>query len=231
MLPRLDILKLSMADEKILFRRYFTLISGTHVTQRCHWCLLKSLAAMGGTQPSYHRIAEHMKKNPGSYIELLRMPDDFPILRDLRHWVRAEIRAWTKHILDGQMGLLPPEKRFAWRIIPRPAGEPLRIVSSFCQVPVKEAHIRWTKTELLYAKKMYEDDSVAETSLVMWNGLPLARTSHIYSPYSLSLYQHLTSIHSDHESLLHLIQEVARMEQLGPIHVCHFSSACDWLSS
>lgn len=174
---------------------------------------------MGGTQPSYQRIGEALKRDPGSHIEQSRMPANFLGFRDLKHWTRAEIQAWSMHILDGQRGLIPPERRFGWRIIPRPRAEPPRIQKDFHLIPARGASIRWTTAELRYAELANAARISVDHPNEKWKGLPLARTSHIYSPYTGTLYQELMHTHQGDDALIGVIQEAARMEQLGPIHV------------
>lgn len=147
------------------------------------------------------------------------MPAGHQVFRDLKHWIRAEIQAWSTHILDGQRGLIPPERRFGWRIIPRPPGEPLRVQQNFRPVPVHGAVIRWTKAELRYAEAALKSSAPASIADDVWKGLPLVRTSHIYSPYTGTLYQELIHIHQSDDMFIRLIQEAARVEQLGPPHV------------
>jgi hypothetical protein len=61
-------------------------------------------------------------------------------------------------------------------------------------------------------------DSVVEVT--PWNGLPSAQMNHIYSPYTLDIYQELIEIHVEDECMLELIAEVASIERMGPRHVC-----------
>lgn len=179
---------------------------------------------MGSTQPSYQRIDERLTSTPGAMIDVARMPPGVSSLKDLKHWVRATIRAWTKHLLDGQRGIIPVERRFAWRIVPRPRGEPDRVVDKFVPQLAPGVKLLWTRVELRYAEAMTAEIATPEGVTPQWNGLPLARTSHIYSPYSGVLYEGLIRLHETNDVFLGLIQNAARMEQLGPIHVSNCSA-------
>jgi hypothetical protein len=174
---------------------------------------------MGGTQPSYSRIAAKMEQDPGSVVEASRMPPGFPVLRDVKFWTRLELDAWLKHIVDGQKGGVPQQNRFIWRLLPRPAKErelPPRPVS----FKAIEGHtVRWTAEELLFAARKRAEQMPRATQDDNWKGLPPARGSHVYAPYNVDLFTALRFIHEGHQGMRELLSEAAKMEELGPIHV------------
>jgi hypothetical protein len=175
---------------------------------------------MGGSNPSYTHIEEQMHQEPDGVILTRRMPRDIPVLRDMKHWSRAELESWKAHILAGQRGQIPENNIFAWRILPRPRNEPPKLIEYPTRSLYPGASVRWTPNELLYAQKMrlpVEPPSTLREST--WNELPLARTSHVYAVYTIDLFQALLSLHEKDTALCSLVKEVAQMEQQGPIHV------------
>jgi hypothetical protein len=174
---------------------------------------------MGGTQPSYSRIAARMEHDPGSVIEEHRMPAGFPILRDIKFWTHLELDAWLKHIMDGQSGVIPSRNRFIWRLLPRPAKEP---ELPLCQVSFKciDGHnVRWTAEELLFAERKRAGLVQVATRNDNWKGLPPVRGSHVYALYNVDLFTALRIIHEGHQGMQEILSEAAKMEELGPIHV------------
>lgn len=172
---------------------------------------------MDGVQPSYVRIAERMNRDPGYYIEEQRLPAGIMVLRDMKLWLRAELDAWMKHILAGQNGSIPSSRRLAWRITPRPAGEPDVPAPAIDLSTAPMGTVRWTAEELLYQEhqKLKEDQPEKPS----WKGLPLARTTYVYVPYSVDLFHALEQMHDSTRGMQDLLTEIARMEELGPIHV------------
>jgi hypothetical protein len=181
--------------------------------------ILVFTVAQGGGQPSYLNIERAMQDCPNSVILKRRLPTNFTILRDLRLWSRADINLWVRHLLDGQDGILPPERRFGWRSVPQPKGRPELVVESFQPIPVDRKAIPWTAAELLYGQLMEKPPSNTQQVPNPWGGLPLARSNHIYSPYSIQQYNTLVDIHAEDELMLDLIAQVVTLERLGPIHV------------
>jgi hypothetical protein len=174
---------------------------------------------MGGTQPSYSRIAARMEQQPGSVIEESRMPAGFPVSRDIKFWTRLELDAWLKHILDGQKGVIREENHFIWRLLPRPPKEPElppRPVSFRC---LEGHNVRWTPEELLFAERKRVAHVPGPARDDNWKGLPPARGSHVYAPYNVDLFTALRLIHEGHQGMREVLSEAAKMEELGPIHV------------
>jgi hypothetical protein len=142
----------------------------------------------------------------------------------MKHWSRAELDHWKEHILAGQRGQIPESSVFAWRILPHPRNEEPRLVETFSRSSYSGTSVRWTPNELLYAEKMRLPPPQEITqNHSRWNGLPLARTSHIYTVYSVDLFQALLSLHEANTNLSSLVREIAQMEHQGPIHVREIS--------
>jgi hypothetical protein len=80
----------------------------------------------------------------------------------------------------------------------------------------ERSRLQWTPEELLYVERMRQQ-SHSDTSL--YNGLPYTRTSHIYAPYSLDLFNALCTLHETTIGMRDLLTAIAKMEELGPIHV------------
>jgi hypothetical protein len=175
---------------------------------------------MGGSNPSYTQIEEQMNQGPDGVVLAKRMPCDIPVLRDMKHWSRAELESWKAHILAGQRSQILENSIFAWRIIPHPCNEPQKIIEYPTRSLYLGASVRWTPSKLLYAQKMWLPMELQSTpGESTWNDLPLARTSHIYAVYSVDLFQALLSMHEKDDVLCSLVKEIAQMEQQGPIHV------------
>jgi hypothetical protein len=176
-------------------------------------------AAMGGTQPSYSRIATRMEQDPGSVIEACRMPPGFPILWDIKFWTRLELDAWLKHILDGQKGIILERNRFIWRLLPRPPKEHELPPRPVLFKAIDGHNVRWTGEELLFAERKRAEHSRGPIGHDRWKGLPHTRGSHVYAPYTVDLFTALRFIHEGHQGMREVLSEAAKMEELGPIHV------------
>lgn len=86
--------------------------------------------------------------------------------------------------------------------------------------------LKYTRGELLRgteAEASLDKGHVPNHRGDLWNGLPLARTSHVYLCFRGDLFKGLLAVHQDNLELRDLLCETARMEQFGPIHVCSFS--------
>lgn len=177
--------------------------------------------ALGGRRPAYTAIEKQMVSNPGSVVEIMQMPPNIPVLCDMKHWTGYELDQWTQHALLGQREQLPANEIFCWHLVPaRPGTEPQ--LNETCHQVVKPgAKINWMPTELLYRHMMQtqEVQPNSKSLLEPWNGLPLARGSHIYAAYSIDLYYTLSIIHENHPEMLSLIEEVTDMEHDSLIHV------------
>jgi hypothetical protein len=160
-----------------------------------------------------------MEQEPGSVIEAGRMPPGFPVLRDIKFWTRLELDAWLKHIVDGQRGILPEQNRFIWRILPQPPKERELPPRPVAFKAIEGQSVRWTAEELLFAERKRAEHSPRPTRDGSWKGLPPARGSHVYAPYNVDLFTALRLIHEGHPGMREVLSEVAKMEELGPIHV------------
>ncbi|KAG8678538.1 hypothetical protein FRC08_017688 [Ceratobasidium sp. 394] len=198
MLPDMLEGDLSMSRQKQPFQRFFTCSS----------------VAYGGRQPSYTHIAERMVQEPGSVISPERIPDGVTILRDMKHWSRAELNAWTRLIDGTQWELLPWNRCFGW--LEPPSGS-AGVIRDILTTPVAGSKINWTARELVFGEQMKLKANKPSGAQVALH-LPPAQTSHIYVPYSVDLYCALASIHSAYNSFLALMKEIALMEQEGPVH-------------
>ncbi|CAE6506669.1 unnamed protein product, partial [Rhizoctonia solani] len=203
MFPRLDRYSLSMDEERLLLRRFFT---------------LSSIAA-GGIQPSYVRIAPIMESQPGLLVETRRLPPQSPVIKDLKHWKRLDIDAWIRFLIDGQTGRLPPDRRFFWRVVPRHPDEPELVVTNYHAVPVESARIPWTSAERLYGEQMRLQTTALDFKQPGLDQLPLARTTHIYAPYDMRIFTTLRTMHHNNPIFWEVITLAAQMERFGPIHV------------
>jgi hypothetical protein len=171
---------------------------------------------LGGTQPSYKRIEARMISEPGSFIVPARMPPNIPVLRDMKHWTRAETDAWLHHLLEGQRGHLPPRAQFMWRILPGTTGGMDKVIETVCFAASPASRLRWTAEELLYAARVSlpahaDPDPRLE--------LPEARITHVYAPYSLDLFNGLCTVHEGITGMRDLLSAIAKMEEVGPVHV------------
>ncbi|KAG9097446.1 hypothetical protein FS749_006280 [Ceratobasidium sp. UAMH 11750] len=202
MFPDIKGMGLLMKDELRLARRYLTCLS----------------LAYGGTQPSYTRIEESMKQNPGHAIDPARMPRGVATLRDPRHWKRPKRNAWIDRFCSGQDGGLPEPEVFAYRVLPQLPSAHEIIIDEIRTTPVAGVRIPWTAEELLFGEKMTLETTDATADNRQEQQLPLARTNHIYAPYSIDLYDALESIHAEEAWMMDLFNEVACMEDEGPIH-------------
>jgi hypothetical protein len=55
--------------------------------------------------------------------------------------------------------------------------------------------------------------------------LPEARTTHVYAPYSLDLFNGLCTSHEGVPGMCELLSAIAKMEEVGPVHVCAWIAA------
>ncbi|KAG8693522.1 hypothetical protein FRC11_002843, partial [Ceratobasidium sp. 423] len=187
MFPRMDIIKVSQDDERMLFRRYFNLTS----------------LASGGTTPAWTRIAQEGDTNPS--VLPSRMPDDMPRLGNIKNWKRPEMNQMRRHLIDGQLNLLPEDKPI--------------ILDERLKQPVSGIRLPWTSAELAYSTwvlntRKPEGANAKGESM----SLPPARTTHVYAPFNLSVFQDLEDLHENDTIFFQLILDVARIEKLGPIH-------------
>jgi hypothetical protein len=153
---------------------------------------------------------------PGSCIVPARMPPNVPILRDMKHWTRAKTDAWLHHLLEGQRGQLAPRSQFMWCILPSGPRGMERIIETVCFVVSPSSHLQWTPEELLYAERV---SSPATGDPDPQLELPEAWTTHVYAPYSLDLFNGLCTIHEDVAGMRDLLSAIAKMEEVGPVHV------------
>jgi hypothetical protein len=176
----------------------------------------KHSVVLGGTQPSYKRIEDRMISEPGSCIVPARMPPNITVLRDMKHWTRAETDAWLHHILEGQRGQLAPRAQFMWRILPSGVRGIEKVIDTVCFAASPTSRLHWTPEELLYAEKVSSRANVDPDPRLE---LPEARTTHVYAPYSLDLFNGLCTIHEDVAGMRDLLSAIAKMEEVGPVHV------------
>lgn len=175
----------------------------------------------GGAVPSWIALEARSRTNVTAIVEPQRMPATVAIIRDPRSWKREELNRWIKHILDGQRGLIAESSRFQWREVPGPRGEIARVVHGYERKPFKRASGKFTKLETLYAQRVQQEAMGIRKAATgdQWAGLPVARTTHVYAAYSADLRARLHELHAEEPDMLELIDEIARMEQFGPIHV------------
>ncbi|QRV92566.1 hypothetical protein RhiJN_20584 [Ceratobasidium sp. AG-Ba] len=191
---------MTMKEEHKIIRRYISLTS----------------YASGGDQPSYTHIEKMMNAEPYSVIEAKRMPAGITVLRDVSQWRRPETSAWINHFLERQQGDLG--KAFRWRLLTQ-RGKLVELpLSQTLIAPVSGARLAWTPLETGYAQEMNKESDTGHSEELAQTWLPPARTSHVYSAYSVDLYDSLVKLHSQHAEMLNLLQAVAEIEALGPIH-------------
>jgi hypothetical protein len=89
---------------------------------------------------------------------------------------------------------------------------------SFKAIEGHTAH--WTAEELLFAECRKVEQTPRPTQDDNWKGLLPARGSHVYVPYNVDLFTALRFLHEGHQGMCELLSEAAKMEELGPIHVC-----------
>lgn len=172
----------------------------------------------------YAAIQQRMATHPGSVVELARMPSGYTVLSDIKFWLKRELNDWIAHILAGQRGQLHESQIFQICEIAGANGHPSRATSHYEHGVHPTAVLQYTKLEKLYGEHMaleaWGDGGTSPKS--DWKGLPLARTTNIYSAYSASLFHHLRAMHTDLPEMLQLINAVAAMERYGPVHVSSF---------
>lgn len=166
-------------------------------------------------------MEEQCKRSPGYAIELKRLPPSIKVVRDPKHWTRADLTAFHKYILAGQRGELHESEIFQFRAIHAKGKSQARICVSTVRERDPSSTLKYTRGELLYGAKKAKagEQSPTRDARVLWKGLPLARTSHVYICFRGDLLQDLMRLYSHRVDLCDLIREVARMEKLGPLHV------------
>jgi hypothetical protein len=170
---------------------------------------------LGGTQPLYKRIEARMTSDPGSIIVPTRMPCNVPVLRDMKYWTRAETDGWLHHLLEGQRGQLAPRAQFMWRILPSNTRGMDEVVETVCFAASLKPWLQWTPEELLYMERVSlpsHGDPDPRLELLE------ARTTHVYAPYSLDLFNGLCTVHEDVPGMCDLLSAIVKME-VGPVHV------------
>ncbi|KAG8697838.1 hypothetical protein FRC08_006300 [Ceratobasidium sp. 394] len=169
---------------------------------------ISHLLEQGGCQLPYAKIEIDMREEPGSWIEERRMPPGVKILRDMRHWTRAELNGWLSLFIASQSGDLPPDRRFEMTQVPQKGSRPPKNIQGQPLPHVDAWEYGWTSDELLYAQRMtsHPEGNIQHEE---HHGLPPARRSHIYSPFQLDLFEALISTHAEHPGMIALIKEVA----------------------
>ncbi|KAG8709381.1 hypothetical protein FRC08_018373 [Ceratobasidium sp. 394] len=161
-----------------------------------------------------------MKRSPDMWIESQRMPPGITVLQDMWHWSRVELDAWITRFLDSQSGWLSGTDTFDMVQVPAGGSRPPIMLQGRPLPEVDPARFNWTSEELLYgeymARQQQQEGRLNEHADPL--GLPLARQSHIYVPFTIDLFQALMTLHKEHSSMVALIKEVACMEAEGLIH-------------
>lgn len=162
-----------------------------------------------------------MKELPGSVVDVARMPPRYPVLRDVKYWIRDELNAWTRHILNGQRNQIPEHAIFQLREVPAGKGRAPRITTYLERLKHPDAVLKYTRLERLYSEsiELQTTEDIVNTTVELCEGLPLARTTHIYAAYTMELFSYLKKAHQSNQSMLRLISMVAKLEQYGPQHV------------
>jgi hypothetical protein len=210
-------LRLQMCEQKSLLRHYFAATSREFASsQRNKESNAHKSVVLGGTQPSYKRIEERMIIEPGSFMVPARMPPNISVLRDMKYWTRAETDAWLQHLLEGQRGQLPPRSQFMWRLLPGGTRGVEKVIETVCFAASSASRLQWTPEELLYAE---QNSLPSHGDLDPRLELPEAQTTHVYAPYSLDLFNGLCTAHDDIAAMRDLLSAIAKMEEVGPVHV------------
>jgi hypothetical protein len=160
-----------------------------------------------------------MVAQPGSVISPSRLPPGITLLRDMKYWSRSETDAWIQHILQGQRGTLPLKHRFNWQLLPGGAKQGDRHLTRVTFAAEPASRLKWTPEEILYAERVRIPSNSDHN---LYKGLPYAQTSHIYAPYTLDLFNALSTLQENTPGMRDLLSAIARMEELGPIHVSVF---------
>ncbi|KAG8708798.1 hypothetical protein FRC08_018703 [Ceratobasidium sp. 394] len=202
MLPNLKALGMSMRERQTMIRRYLRLHS----------------AAYGGGQPSYSMIEEESTRVSGSIIDVARTPPGYSVLRDPRNWKVAETDAWGDWFWASQEGLLHEHEEFGWRKLPGKRDDHSMTFTKPLRAPIKGASIPWKTEELLFGAQVRRTPDAATDKEDSGKSLPLARTNHVYSPYTLEQYQTLLDSHPNQPEFHALLADIALMERDGPIH-------------
>lgn len=148
------------------------------------------------------------------------MPAEYPVLRDPKHWLRAEFNSFHSLVHAGQRGELDDSSIFQYRIVyPEGQKEPKLCLETMHERDPNST-LKYTRGELLRGTDIAAaSPGPGSNPVEHWNGLPLARTSHVYVCFRSDLFKGLLTIHQHHNELRNLLCETARMEQFGPIHV------------
>ncbi|CAE6467536.1 unnamed protein product [Rhizoctonia solani] len=198
--PRTDLLKVSQDEERMLFRRYF------HLT---------SLAA-GGVTPSWTRIEQDGNANRS--VLQSRLPNAMPTLGNIKNWKRADMNAMRKHLIDSQTGVLPQEQHFSWYRVPTKDGaEPIYLETPL-KAPISGVSLPWTSGEVSYGAYIFGKSPSPLPSTERDTELPPARTTHVYSPFNIAIFEELEDLHAKDPAFFQLILNTAKLERLGPIH-------------
>lgn len=156
------------------------------------------LGFQGGSGPAYQAIEKLCVSDPGYAIEINRLPSGFLIHRDPKHWKRAELTAYHKYIHAGQRGELKDSDIFQYRLLfPDRQKEP-----KFCLETIHErdphSTLKYTRGELLRGTAVSGSPQRSRTHEPLegqWNGLPLARTSHVYLCFRGELFKNILALH------------------------------------
>jgi hypothetical protein len=163
-----------------------------------------------------------MMSEPGSFIVPARMLPSVPVLQDMKYWTRAETDAWLHHLLEGQRGRLAPQAQFMWRFLPMGTSGMENIIETVTFAVSPASCLKWTPEELLYAEKVSSPTHGDPDPRLE---LPEARTTHVYALYSLDLFNGLCTMHGDIAGMRELLSVIAKLEEVGPIHVCAWIEA------
>ncbi|KAF8608029.1 hypothetical protein BDV93DRAFT_504543 [Ceratobasidium sp. AG-I] len=198
-IPDLRTLQLGIKEEKCLMRRFF----------KCAYL------HAGHIKLSYKAVESRTASNPGSVISASRMPKNYVVLRDMKDWTRAELNGWIEHLRAGQTGKLDADRIFQFR-----SGDEDNF-DLYRTTPHIDSTLKYTEAELLYARRMESETEApgSVSNVRKWNGLPPARTTHLYHAYKLELYEYLMNEHQEHSGMNELLRVIATMERYGPIHL------------
>jgi hypothetical protein len=91
-----------------------------------------------------------------------------------------------------------------------------KVIETMCFAASLASWLQWTPEELLYVERI---SSPSQGDLDPRLKLPEARTTHVYAPYSLDLFNGLCTVHEDIAGMQDLLSAIAKMEEVGPVHV------------
>lgn len=175
------------------------------------------LECLGGKGPVPWRRLERASTH--DYVQLSRLPSGVHRLTDPNTWTRAEIEAWYRHILNGQLGQLPQEWVFQFCRVDRNDGTECARYVELCRTRPPIATLTWGPDEKLYALHLSQQGCSADPQRE-WGGLPLARTEHVYIPLDEELVDVFSGMSTADVPLDQLCHLVRAGEHLGPVHVC-----------